>query len=131
MSALCRAGNYRESPPSQSLANVSPMHPATGGPLLFDVHSPALTIERLSQRQLASLPRIALVHGTADETVPLSSSRRFKRSSMTAGAICDLHIIPRMDHATWLVEVMQCKHDGIGKRVLVFICDALGLKNNM
>lgn len=65
---------------------VSPMKPAAGGPERFDSVSPALVARGLSPAEAARMPRVLLVHGTEDTTVPWTASAQMHAALCAAGA---------------------------------------------
>ena len=112
----------------RGLAHVSPMHPAMCGPHFFDAHSPTTAVARLSTSQAAEMPSIFLLHGSCDAVVPVTSSQRLHSACLRAGVRSSLRVVPGMDHATALVDVMggnTSTQGGLGHCVLVAASSAV------
>jgi dipeptidyl aminopeptidase/acylaminoacyl peptidase len=64
--------------------------------------TPAAAFELYSQldpvSMLPSRTRVLLVHGDADDRVPISQSRRYLNAARTAGDECELLELPGVDH---------------------------------
>lgn len=101
------------------------MHPVMGGPDLFDAHSPALKVQECYETKRARIPRLFLLHGTADVTVPLSSSARLHRACLSAGVSCVLRSTD-MDHSTFLIELMTGALGSAGDALVATVREALG-----
>ncbi|CAB9519349.1 Probable isoprenylcysteine alpha-carbonyl methylesterase [Seminavis robusta] len=101
---------------SKGLEQLSPMQPACGGRDQFRQHSPTLLLSHfLSQctkEEMEALdksfPRLALVHGSIDDVVPVESSQEAARVLRAAGVTkCDEFYLAETGHPDAVIEIMM------------------------
>jgi phospholipase/carboxylesterase len=68
------------------------------GPRAILAFSGALIAPETLQAELVSRPPVLLVHGEADEAVPVSRSHDAEAALSAAGVPVDAHYIPRLGH---------------------------------
>lgn len=109
----------------KGVATISPMAPAAQGQANFHSYSPTLLLRTLSRHQVAALPRCVLLHGDADGTVPLASSRKFYSAAAAAGAAATLTEVAGMGHADMLIDMMRGPTVGWSQTVVAVIRQAM------
>lgn len=95
----------------QGVEAISPMAPATGGPQRWQAASPESIVRRLGRQSAAGMPPMVIVHGTADETVPFSSSARLARAAAQVGLLQSFIAIDKGTHMDTLLPMMDSAYD--------------------
>ena len=140
--------------------HISPLVPANGGLLRWEKskkrpqarkeesgtetkeeepmlqYSSCRRVTQLSDQEITSLPRILLIHGTKDTTVPVSSSQQFydcckktmrrkddldeeKKSATTTKNRISIALLNGVDHATYLYEMSIAKSKGAEGNIMM------------
>lgn len=100
---------------SRGLEELSPMTPACRGKQLFEKLSPAIQLLKLlscassdcTRMAVNQFPSVCLVHGVADDTVPVTSTQEAATVIRLAGVTrCDELFVPCAGHCETMLQLM-------------------------
>lgn len=74
------------------------------GKCMLDTFSPTLQLNKLPSDVIKSLPPITLLHGTADNSVPVENAMQFSETLLALGGKCNLHLYSGKTHTQPIVE---------------------------
>jgi len=91
---------------ARGVHEISPMKAANGLMPKFEEHSPSSLARKLTHKQAKMLPPMFLLHGTADETVPFTSTLEFSEVLGAVGVACAFKWLQNGDHFKPIEELM-------------------------
>ncbi|KAK7493345.1 hypothetical protein BaRGS_00015471 [Batillaria attramentaria] len=104
LAGVYNIGDHYEHESSRGVEDYSYMTPAMYGPDHFDRFSPTCILQGLVAP--ISLPRMVLVHGTADYVVPISSTQKMAEVLARVSADVSVRMIPGCDHYDVCFDLM-------------------------
>ncbi|KAK7112491.1 uncharacterized protein [Littorina saxatilis] len=105
LAGVYNIGDHYKHEAWRGIEDLSGMAPAMYGPDHFERFSPTTIL--LSLDAPISLPRMLLVHGTADYVVPITSSQKMAENLARVSADVSLRLIPDCDHYDICFDLMN------------------------